>query len=268
MDWRNSRKVGGWMHIVNRILALGTRWVAQDSSPLAAITGAPDTQHKLTISALVPSRGRQRDPRSSLLQRQCLKLGVSIFSGSRTHVRSLGFTSAIAGEGKTFLASATASALAKQAKRPVVLVDCNWDNPSLHSLYDLPDSPGLAEWARGECDLDQVRHEVAPNLTVIPAGVAFGDAINVTAKIASHGIASVLSGANEVLVADMPPVLTSTYASQLAQELDAVTVVVRAGATWDSFVAEAYQELENAQIEGVILNATHSHIPRWIQRLL
>lgn len=256
------------MQVVDRILALGTRWVAQDTSPFAAITGTRGARQKFTTSALVPSRGAPRDPRSTLLQRQCLKLGVSIFSGSRTHVRSLGFTSAIAGEGKTFLASATASAMAKKANRPVVLVDCNWENPSLHSLYDLPDSPGLAEWARGECDLEQVRHEVAPNLTVIPAGTALGDAISVTTKIASHGIASVLTGANEVLVADMPPVLTSAYASQLAQELDAVTVVVRAGATWDSFVAEAYQELENAQIEGVILNATHSHIPRWIQRLL
>lgn len=256
------------MQVVDRILALSSRWIAQDTSHMAAIS-APDSGRQLTRSSKLPAReGHRYDPRSALLQRQCLKLAVSIFSGARTHVRSLGFTSAIAGEGKTFLARATASALAQKANRPVVLLDCNWDHPSLHTLYNLPDSPGLAEWARGECDLENIRHQVAPNLTVIPAGAALGDTINVTTKLASHGIATVLSAANEVLVVDMPAVLTSVYAAQLAQQLDAVTLVVRAGATWDSFVAEAHQELENTQIEGVILNATHSRIPRWIQRLL
>lgn len=229
--------------------------------------GVPRRDH--TRQANLPARHTPRpDARSTLLLRQCLKLAMAVFSGSRAQVRSLGFTSAIGGEGKTFVACATATALAQKANRPVVLVDCNWDHPTLHTLYDLPDSPGLAEWVRGECDLSEIRRQVAPHLIVIPAGMVFGDAINVTGKLASHGISSLLTGANEVMIVDMPPVLTSSYAAQLAQELDAVTLVVRARATWDTFVAEAQHELENAQVEGIILNATHSRIPRWLQRIL
>jgi Mrp family chromosome partitioning ATPase len=263
------------MQVVDRILAISSRRVVQQSS---AAYEAPNDSAQPTALAkrngaagtgLSPARGLQRfDPRASLLQQQCLKLALSIFAGTRSQVRSLGFTSSIAGEGKTFLASATAVALARKANRPVVLVDCNWDHPSLHEMYNLPDAPGLAEWARGECDLATIRHQVAPHLTVIPAGLAMSDSINLTSSIASHGINSLLTEPTEVLVADMPSVLTSAYGSQLAQELDAVTLVVRARTTWDSFVAEAYNELENAQVEGVVLNATQSRIPRWIQRML
>jgi Mrp family chromosome partitioning ATPase len=105
-------------------------------------------------------------------------------------------------------------------------------------------------------------------LTVIPAGLAMGDTINITRKLSAHSIDSLLADMNEVLIADMPAVLTSAYGSLLAHELDAVTLVVRARATWDSFVAEAHHELEEARLEGVILNATQSRIPRWIQRML
>jgi Mrp family chromosome partitioning ATPase len=259
------------MHIVDRLLALITRRVVDDSPLEATSSSTPSTAVARTRDArrqpaTGTRQGQRLDPRSVLLQRQCLKMALSIFAAAQ--VRSLGFTSAIAGEGKTFLASATAAALAKKANRPVVLVDCNWEHPSLHTLYNLPDAPGLAEWARGECELSEIRHQVAPMLTVIPAGMALGDNVNITRKLSAHSIDSLLIDMNEVMIADLPAVLTSAYGAQLAQELDAVTLVVRARTTWDSFVAEAHHELEDAQLEGVILNATQSRIPRWIQRML
>jgi protein-tyrosine kinase len=279
------------MQMVDRILALSSRWVVQnssaspsalpdedsDSAQQSAQQSAPQSADSTRSLALLrkvrapkfgesPTQRAQRDAYVLLLQQQCLKLALSVFS--RNQVRSFGFTSSVAGEGKTFLARATAIALAQKANRPVVLLDCNWEHPSLHEMYDLPDSPGLAEWARGECDLANIRHQVAPHLTVIPAGIAHGDAINLTSRIASHGINSLLTEANEVLVADMPSVLTSAYSARFAQELDTVTLVVRARTTWDSFVAEAFNELEDAQVEGVILNAAQSRIPRWVQRML
>lgn len=271
MDWHSSMRVGDPMHLVDRLLALITRRVVDDSPLDATSSSTPSTAVARTRDArrqpaTGTRQGQRLDPRSVLLQRQCLKMALSIFAAAQ--VRSLGFTSAIAGEGKTFLASATAAALAKKANRPVVLVDCNWEHPSLHTLYNLPDAPGLAEWARGECELSEIRHQVAPMLTVIPAGMALGDNVNITRKLSAHSIDSLLIDMNEVMIADLPAVLTSAYGAQLAQELDAVTLVVRARTTWDSFVAEAHHELEDAQLEGVILNATQSRIPRWIQRML
>lgn len=266
------------MHAVDRILSFGSRWAVQGSTASLEAPGdpaQPPTRLTRREYALKPQREEsptpeapRPDPRSARLQQQCLKLARSLFSGATGQARSLGFTSAVAGEGKTFVARETATALSTQARQPVVLVDCNWEHPSLHEVYELPEGPGLAEWARGECDLAAIRHEITPNLTVIPAGKAHEDGVNLTNMLAAHGINSLLTAANETLIADLPSVLDSAYGAQLAQELDAVTLVVRAGVTWDSFVAEACHELENAQVEGVILNASHSRIPRWLQRLL
>jgi Mrp family chromosome partitioning ATPase len=212
--------------------------------------------------------GQRLDARAALVQRQCLKLALSIFNRAHHRARSLGFTSAIAGEGKTFLASTTAVAIASQARRPVTLVDCNWEHPSLHEMFGLADSPGLAEWLRDECDLSQIRREVAPNLTVIPAGSALGGAIELASKLTTLGVARMLADTDELIIADLPPVLTSACCAPLAQSLDAVVLVVRAGVTWDSYIVEARHELEDAPVEGMILNASQSSIPRWIQRLL
>lgn len=282
MNWQISRKVGGTMQVVDRILSFGSRWAVQNSTASLEAPRDPTQPSRLTRRdyALKPRReespehdkssapeAQRLNPGAARLRQQCLKLAHTLFAGA-SQARSLGFISAVAGEGKTFLARETAAALASQANQPVVLVDCNWEHPTLHELYELAEGPGLAEWARGECDLAAIRHLVAPNLTIITAGRADNDGVSLASRLAAHGINSVLTEATEVLIADLPPVLDSAYGAQLAQELDAVALVVRAGATWDSFVAEACHELENAQVAGIILNAAKSRIPRWLQRLL
>ena len=217
-------------------------------------------------AALGTSRGP--DPRMSLLQTQCLKTSLAILSRPTRHARSLGFTSAVAGEGKSYLAALTATALADRTHRPVTLVDCNWDNPSLHARFDVAETPGLAEWLRQECDIAQVRHAVSPCLTVIPAGNALSDTVTLTDALRAAGPLHLLTQPDEALIVDMAPILTTPYGALLAQQLDAVLLVVRAGVTWDSYVREACHELSASPVEGVVLNATRSRIPRWLQRIL
>ncbi len=239
-----------------------SRTAAQRSAPMPAqVTGGG----RMPTDA---GKKRSGDPRIALLQTQCLKLSLSILSRPNHHARSLGFTSAITGEGKSFLASLTATALAGRGHKPVTLVDCNWDNPSLHTAYDVPATPGLAEWLRHECDLDQIRYEVTPSLTIIPAGDAHHDTVALTDALKAAGALTLVNRADESLLVDMPPVLTTPYGALLAQQLDAVLLVVRAGVTWDSYVQEACSELSDSAVEGVILNATRSFIPRWLQRLM
>lgn len=217
-----------------------------------------------------PARDKRRtgDPRIPLLQTQCLKLSLSILARPGRHARSLAFTSAIPGEGKSFLATLTASSLASKSHKRVILVDCNWENATLHTLYDLPPTPGLAEWLRHECTIDQIRHSVSPYLTVIPAGDAFQDAVILTDTLRAMGPHTLLTTPDETLVVDLPPVLTSAYGAVLSQQFDAVLLVVRSGVTRDVFIQEACRELSASAVEGVVLNATRSRIPRWLQRVL
>src|SRR5579864_3234410 len=104
----------------------------------------------------LPSTNRPKELVQELRTR-CKQLGVSLFFQGETAVRSLGFTSAIGGEGKSFLARLTAEVMAENSSAPVTLLECNWENPILSSIYNLPLAPGLSEWLSGQCSLEAIR---------------------------------------------------------------------------------------------------------------
>ncbi|HEX6121808.1 MAG TPA: hypothetical protein VFY89_01545, partial [Ktedonobacterales bacterium] len=187
-------------------------------------------------------------------------------------IRSLGFTSAVAGEGKTLLALMLASSLANDSAEPVTYIECNWEHPSIHAYFDLPPTPGLAEWLRGECAEGDIRHQVAPNLTVIPAGNGRRDGMKLLRLLQEGGTASGLLGESAtsagLTVVELPPVATCAYTPLAVGLVEAVVVVVRAGVTPEPLVAETCAQIQRAPIAGIVLNQAKSHIPRWLQGML
>jgi Mrp family chromosome partitioning ATPase len=217
----------------------------------------------------VKSLGRAgNDPRVRFIQNQCLKMSLNLFNRPDRVTRSLGFTSAIPGEGKSFLATLTATTLAERAQRPVTLLDCNWEHSTQHETFQFPETPGLAEWLRAECALADVRRPVSQYLSLIPAGDAGVDSLALTERLRAMGASALLSNPDELLIVDMPSVLTTDYGALLPQALDAVMLVVRAGVTQEGYITEASRELADTPLEGTILNATRTDIPRWLLRLL
>ena len=67
---------------------------------------------------------------------------------------------------------------------------------------------------------------------------------------------------------DLPPVLASSDAMNLSQLADAYVLVVRQGATAESQVEAALEELQGGESLGVILNRFDSHIPTRLRRLV
>lgn len=199
---------------------------------------------------------------------QCCGLCASTFLCEQAPVRSLGFTSALAGEGKSFVAALTAIVLATDCCRPVTLVECNWTSPSLHTEFGIPAQPGLAEWLRGECSIADIRQQVSDNLTVIPAGDGERDAVRLLAQVNQQVRARLLAQADELLVVELPPVLPTAYVSLAARFVEALVVVVRTGVTSDALIAETCTRLKGLRIQGVVLNQAESAVPGWIRQLL
>jgi Mrp family chromosome partitioning ATPase len=67
---------------------------------------------------------------------------------------------------------------------------------------------------------------------------------------------------------DLPPVLLSSDAMNLSQLADAYVLVVRQGATSESQVEAALDELQGGETLGVILNRFDSEIPKRLRRLV
>jgi Mrp family chromosome partitioning ATPase len=203
-----------------------------------------------------------------LLREQCRQLCLSLFLSEHAPVRSIGFTSPLNGEGKSFLALVAADVLANDSSEPVTLLECNWDNPFLHQHFGFAATPGLAEWLHGECSETDILHRISRNLTVIPAGDGKGDAVALLQHIRQRGLVNMLGRSNELLVVDLPSIITTAYGTLAASLVESLVVVVRAGVTPDTVIAEACTRLNDLPVHGLVLNQVASRIPRWIRPLL
>jgi Mrp family chromosome partitioning ATPase len=205
---------------------------------------------------------------SEWLREQCRQFCLAVFYRDQEPAQSLGFTSAVGGEGKTFLSMLTAGYLADDTDQPVTLVECNWERPSVHQQYSIPSTPGLAEWLRGECRAEEIRHVVKPNLTVIPAGNGKRDAVKLVHQFQRRGLLEIQAEKDELLIVDLPAITSSGYGLLAAKLVDSLVVVVRAGTTPEALVAETCNQLESLPVHGILLNQMESNIPLWIRKLI
>lgn len=224
--------------------------------------------------------GKLKNPKSTLpknrritvaqaIRDQCQQLCLSAFFREHTSVRSLGFTSSIAGEGKSFLALVTAEVMANSSGSPVSLVECNWEHSSVADYLGLPATPGLAEWLRNECNKADMCYQVSENLTVVPAGKTKQDTLKLLQQIRqSGGLIHALASPNEYLIVDLPAIATNGYGLLAASLVESLVIVVRAGVTSDLQVAETCSRLKDLPVQGIVLNEVRSRIPVWLQRLL
>jgi Mrp family chromosome partitioning ATPase len=217
---------------------------------------------------LQPHKSEKVAEEASALRIRCKQICVSTFLRGHSPVRSLGFTSAIHGEGKSFLARLAAEVMAEDDSTPVTLLECNWEHPSLDTAFHLAPGSGLAEWLSGYCDLAAIRHQVSRNLTVIPAGDSKDNPVGLLRAFQRRGALKALTQPNELLIIDLPSIMTTAYGQLAAELVDSVILVVHMGVTPESFVTDAEHLLENLPVQGIVFNQVASRVPKWLRRLL
>jgi len=240
---------------------------ANFAPPGRGLSSSLDTPQPTMYMTSLPSSKKPGELERALRTR-CRQLGVSLFLQDDTSVTSLGFTSAIAGEGKTFLARLTAEVMAEDNGLPVTLLECNWENPTLGSVYNLGSCPGLSDWLLGRCPLEAIRRPITSCLTVIPAGSNIHNIAQMLRAFQQRGVQSVLTIPNEALIIDLPPMVTTAYGPLAAQLAAKLILVIHMGVTPEPFVAEACHYLKNLPVHGVIFNQVTSRIPHWLRRIL
>lgn len=255
--------------------------VVMDSEATAEeeqITAADETLAVQFVAALAATDGASvaKKPRAlpkrdsgsiAHLQEQFLHASLPLFFDESDPLHSLGITSAVTSEGKTLAALLVSHALATSSRRPVVLVECDWERPTLSHDLNLPASPGLAEWLRGTSDRSEIRRQIMPNLTVVPAGLGGADAMTALAELRRPELRERLADPDEIIILDLPSVLGSYYGKLAARLAEAIFLVVRAGSTPAQFIARACDELKEMRVEGIILNQVQTRVPRWLQGL-
>ncbi len=171
-------------------------------------------------------------------------------------LRSILFTSATPGEGKTTTAVHLAIAHAEQGKR-TLLIDADLRRPTIHKKLGLTSTKGLSSVLTGEMKpYDAITSlEGVPNLDVLPAGPSSRRA----ADIIGSGMAELLdelSSRYDLTIIDAPPMLGFAEPMQLAKTTDGVIVVAVAGETNRKAIAAVVSTLQRlrANVLGLVLN--------------
>src|SRR5205814_8348958 len=97
-------------------------------------------------------------------------------------------------------------------------------SPSLHELFGMRPSPGLADVLRGECSLDDALvMDWGDRLFVLPAGVARGNTPNHLFSSQRFGeLMQELRGKFDKIIIGVPPVLCASETLLIANQADGV----------------------------------------------
>ncbi|HLI29985.1 MAG TPA: CpsD/CapB family tyrosine-protein kinase [Terriglobia bacterium] len=164
-------------------------------------------------------------------------------------------TSALAGEGKTFVAANLAQAFVQQHGRRVLLIDADLRLAKLHTLLGAARTPGLADFLSGEADASRVfQRGASENLFFIPAGRAVSNPIELIGNGRLKGLLHRLAPVFDWIVIDSPPCVPLSDASLLADLTDGVLMVVYSGKTPFDIAQKAAQMFRDRHLLGVVLN--------------
>jgi receptor protein-tyrosine kinase len=202
------------------------------------------------------------DPQSLIADEfRVLKRPILRNAQARTQIRNGNLvlvTSALQGEGKTFVALNLAISIAMEFDNSVLLVDGDVAHPSLPELLGLPTSPGLLDLLlRDNLDLgDALLQTNIEKLTVLPAGTRNRRA---TELLASEKMAILLREfvarfPDRIIIFDSPPLLATTEARVLSTHMGQIVMVVAADSTSQHAVNQALATIENSENVFMMLN--------------
>jgi polysaccharide biosynthesis transport protein len=174
------------------------------------------------------------------------------------------FTSAVAGEGKTVAVANTAIAFAGMLDR-ILLIDADLRRPRCHEVLNCEANPGLTEVLTGLCELkDAIQPTAVKGLFLLSAGV---NPPNPSELLGSRKMREVLAAVESVydhVLIDSAPILPVSDTVVLSTMVDGV-VVVASAKTAKKLVRDAcYRMLHvSAKILGVVLNNVDAEQQRY-----
>ncbi|HVS88301.1 MAG TPA: CpsD/CapB family tyrosine-protein kinase [Candidatus Acidoferrum sp.] len=175
-------------------------------------------------------------------------------AGTR-RLRRLLVTSGVAGEGKTFVASNLAQSIVQQPELRVLLLDADLRASRLHMTLGAPSRPGLTDYLRGEADeYAVIQKGMEENLCLIPGGSQASNPSELLLSERMKHLLNLLTPIFDWIIIDTPPTLPVHDASVLADLVDGVLLVLRAGSTDVDVAERTVAEFRGKNLLGVVLN--------------
>ena len=145
-------------------------------------------------------------------------------------------TSAVAAEGKSYIAANVASSLALMGKK-VALVELNLRKPSLGEMFGIIASKGMSDYlSNGEVSLHDIVSTTADGLDVYVAGTVPPNPSELLQGSRAAQLMEQLREQYDYVVVDSASLATASDTFSLTSQADATVVVLRANSTKQAYV--------------------------------
>lgn len=182
---------------------------------------------------------------------------------------TLAITSPGPGEGKSLTAINLALSLAREQNHNVFLLDLDMCNPSVCAYLGIAPRVGLLRYFTGEASPDEVFFSIGIEGLALAGSVEatpFSSELLATGRLEAmlKHISSVSPDA--LVVADLPPVLSTDDFLMAAPRVDATLLVLAEGKTRRDGAARAMELLSGFPLLGVMLNRSRERVTDYYDR--
>lgn len=191
------------------------------------------------------------------LSKQFLDCSCLLFKSDAKWPRVVAVCSPGTGDGKTFVASNLASALAISNHEPTLLVDANLRSPALHTLLGKPLENGLAEALEGgPVTAHPIGATLPSMLQLVTAGCAqrYGAVLLGSRRFREIMDKLTYEGTKPRIILDTPALSTGADVDVLLDSVDGVLLVVRRGHTSINDVNRALRRIPPDKLVGIVFN--------------
>ncbi len=173
--------------------------------------------------------------------------------------RVLVVMSPVKGDGKSTVASNLAAAVALDYEQQVLLIDADLHSPSLHNFFGINSIPGLVDYLSSSSTgdlMDYVQNTSLHGVRLLPAGRPTHLSAELLASDKMKSLLGEIAAKfpDHHVIIDTSPVLSTSDPLVLAQQVNNIVMVVRAGVTPRECLSEAIKSLGTNRVKGIILN--------------
>lgn len=172
--------------------------------------------------------------------------------------RSILVTSAIPGEGKSFVCANLAISIAQGIEKEALIVECDMRKPNLTKLFGLENSRGLVDFLQSGTPLEQLIQQTSmPKLTLLSSGKPPKNPAELIDTIKMTNLIETLENQHpdRMIIFDSPPMQSASETDILAKRVDKVVLVIRWGFARREHVKQLVDMIGREKILGVVFNA-------------
>jgi len=170
-------------------------------------------------------------------------------------IRSIVFSSALPGEGKTLTTLNLALCCSQIPNVRVLAVDADFRARGLTQLLGSPTGPGLSELLAGKATHDEaVLATNLPNLCVLPAGAITESPAELFAAARWKEFIGWASETFKIVLVDAPPAFPLADFELISAACDGVVFVIRGGSTNRELITRAAAQVDPRKLLGSVFN--------------